>query len=200
MELDWHRLLDILFPPSPDERTLREFTGATFVSKYAPQHLNGITALSSFADPQVRAAIHLAKFHRNRRAMRLLASLLSHHIAALPPLPYTLMPVALSPSRLHARGYNQVAEVLAYAALPERVRTDAHSLSKADRPPQTDLSREGRLANQRGAFSLPDVRACKDRHVLLIDDVVTTGATLRAAAEAVALGEPLSLTLLALAH
>lgn len=98
-----------------------------------------------------------------------------------------IIPVPLSPSRLRDRGFNQcqiLAENLAKLwGVP--VLTDTLLRESATRS-QTELTPGERLSNVAGAFSVPHsaVRALHGEHVVLLDDVITTGATLRACAEA----------------
>ena len=101
--------------------------------------------------------------------------------------PDLVLPVPLSPQRLRERGYNQawalarrVAARLnrpARADVLERLRDTAH---------QTVLSRAERERNLRHAFVVPREHAValQGRRVALVDDVVTTGATASAAAQA----------------
>ncbi|HUF79325.1 MAG TPA: ComF family protein [Thermoanaerobaculia bacterium] len=105
-----------------------------------------------------------------------------------------VVPVPLHWRRRWLRGYNQ-AERIAHP-LARLLGVPSAELLRRRRAtrPQTDLAREERLTNPRGAFVLrsgrwsPEVALARRRlgggRVLLIDDVVTTGATLRAAAEA----------------
>lgn len=98
-----------------------------------------------------------------------------------------LVPVPLSPGRLASRGYNQAWELVkALRALqPDSPPGLANALVRlGDAPDQHSLPREQRLRNLRGAFAAhPDhVARLLGRKVLLVDDVSTTGATLRSAA------------------
>ena len=94
------------------------------------------------------------------------------------------VPVPASRQRLASRGYNPPL-LLARALGAPCVLADA-LLRPQDAPPQRTFSRAQRLRSVRNAFVSNPARlaALQGRHVLLIDDVMTTGATLRAAAAA----------------
>jgi ComF family protein len=98
-----------------------------------------------------------------------------------------LVPVPLSAPRERERGYNQ-SERLARALAPEwRIPVWGHVLTRARHTvTQTRLTPEQRLVNVSGAFRVPEsARAALRRsHVVLVDDVVTTAATLNACAAA----------------
>lgn len=102
-----------------------------------------------------------------------------------------LVPVPLSASRIRERGFNQ-SERLALA-LASRWRLPAWcSALERSRATQTQtrLTPEERLANVSGAFRVPEAarRSLRNAHVVLVDDVVTTAATLNACAAALILG------------
>jgi ComF family protein len=105
------------------------------------------------------------------------------------------VPVPLHPRRLRSREFNQAA-LLAQtmtAALARRdrspriLRVDANALVRLrDTPPQTGLGRAQRRCNVLGAFAVPRWARdrVRDKRVLLVDDVLTTGATADACAAA----------------
>lgn len=100
----------------------------------------------------------------------------------LPPsMPDLLIPVPLHPWRLRKRGYNQALELARPLGrrLGIPVRHDVLRRTRCTGA-QTELDAAARVGNVRGAFALARLPA--QRHVALVDDVMTTGATLAEAA------------------
>ena len=96
-----------------------------------------------------------------------------------------LVPVPLHKTRLRERGFNQswllaqgVSAILGIPCVDALVR---QRYTKA----QSRLNLAARQQNVAGAFAVRDAEAVSGKHVLLVDDVTTTGATLRACAEVV---------------
>lgn len=93
-----------------------------------------------------------------------------------------LIPMPLSRQRLSERGFNQCLELA--RALDAR-KTATHVLLRVqDTPAQSSLPRAQRLTSVRHAFAVDPMHAAalRDKRIVLLDDVMTTGASLRAAA------------------
>lgn len=98
-----------------------------------------------------------------------------------------IVPMPLSPQRLRERGYNQAWELARWLApsVPNSQKLNPHLLLRiTDTPPQAGLNREARLRNLRTAFAVDPLRVAQlqGQHVVLVDDVMTSGASLHAAA------------------
>jgi ComF family protein len=129
--------------------------------------------------------IAAAKFGRQVPVARGLGQLLALRMPALPEPPDAVVPVPLHWRREASRGFNQ-AEEIARAVCDARgwpLRTDLCRRIRAT-PEQSGLGAAPRRDNLRGAFALLNARdAGRCRRVLLIDDVLTTGATVAALTE-----------------
>lgn len=186
----WEHMLDLILPPR--ERTLRMRSRSMHDLPLAPtlHEIDDIqvTTLLDYHAQETRDAIHTLKYDGSRRSAEILAEALSDHLReevasmrAFSARPIILIPVPLHPSRLRERGFNQIERIL--RSLPSEfcdgtcsvVETRALIRERAT-PPQTRLSRTERLENVRDAFALKST--LDGAHIILIDDVVTTGATL----------------------
>ena len=135
-------------------------------------------------DFPVNALVRALKFHGERCHARLFGTLLARERARHgAPLPELVVPVPLHPLRLRLRGYNQAAEIACYAARELALPLDRNALRRL-RPTreQSALRSRDRVANVAGAFAA--ARTLGGLRVALVDDVVTTGSTVNAAAVA----------------
>ncbi len=144
---------------------------------------------------RMKDAIHALKYDRLHPAARGLGRMLARAIAQLAdqaPGAMLVVPVPLHRAKLAQRGFNQ-ARMLAGEAL--KLLQKSHPAWRLTLAPgvlvrlratesQAGLTPWERRMNLRGAFKAGDPAAVKDRDVLLIDDIMTTGATARAAARA----------------
>lgn len=170
-----------------------------------------ITTLMRYHDPAVEDCIRALKYDSSRKAAQLLADILAEYlreeiasIRAFSQKPVVLVPVPLHINRFRERGFNQIALVLEH--LPAEFKNgDLAVLAfniiarKRETLPQTHLMRHERLENVRDAFVLADPETAFASHIILIDDVTTTGATLAEAARPLR-AHHVSLNLIALAR
>lgn len=136
-------------------------------------------------DGVIRQAIHELKY-RNLRALAVpLAELLYDYLSGNPVPADVLVPVPLHPKRWRERGYNQsgmlAIELRKLSGLP--VVDDCLLRRQHTSPQAKSASVNERRSNVTDAFICRDSRL-QDKHVLLIDDVSTSGATLDACAAA----------------
>lgn len=126
------------------------------------------------------------KFRKQAYLSRLLGELLALDLLCRPPVlppPTLLLPVPLHRERQKQRGYNQAALIAATVGTALHLHCEPEGLQRIRATSaQTGLNRQGRLRNLHRAFAVGlDVAGA---HVALVDDVITTGATTLACAEA----------------
>jgi ComF family protein len=148
-----------------------------------PPPLDACVAAVGYEFPWSRLVVEF-KFHSQPGWAASLATLMRSAPWVEPALDAAdiVVPMPLSHARLQARGFNQALE-LARNLAPGK--TDAALLLRIqDTAPQTALRRAERLANVRHAFALEPWRAAETagKRLVLVDDVMTSGASLYAAA------------------
>lgn len=127
------------------------------------------------------------KFNQNLSLTRmfssaLLAAVRRHYSQNGEALPDRVIALPLAGRRLAERGFNQAGVLAESVARELGIRHVPHGLLKVrDTPPQSGLDRAARLKNVRGAFDCAD--SLEGLRVALVDDVMTTGATLSEAAK-----------------
>ena len=146
---------------------------------------------------RMKQAIHALKYDRLHPAARSLGRMLAEAIAQLAPEAppeMLVVPVPLHRSKYAQRGFNQARSLAVYALQALRKTHPQWRLTLASSTlmrlrsteSQAGLTFRQRRINVRGAFMVSDPAAVTMKHVLLIDDIFTTGATARAAAQALA--------------
>jgi len=143
---------------------------------------------------RMKAAIHALKYDGLHPAARTLGKMLALSIAQLAdeaPAEMLVVPIPLHRSKHAERGFNQARALAEYAleslrrSHPEWRLTLAGSTLMRLRATATQagLTMRQRRLNVRGAFSVSDRTLVDSKHILVIDDIYTTGSTARAAAE-----------------
>lgn len=99
-----------------------------------------------------------------------------------------IIPVPLHPNRMRSRGYNQSEYIAQGLGDITRIPIDTTHLTRnRDTPKQALQNREGRIANVLDAFSVNHPEQMYHKHILLVDDLITTGETVRACLKAMRL-------------
>ena len=201
--------LDFLFPPRVDEMALRGISADDFLALIAPQLVPPTEpetgALFSFSDTAVRAAIHEAKYHGSEKAFGLLSAALAEYLHEADDIEHrksriSIVPVPLGKERHRERGFNQIEEIVKLVSKEFPVTIDATLLERTrETASQVSLPRREREENMRGAFRATR-RADASHTYIVIDDVITTGATLQAAIDALKKASATHIVPLALAH
>jgi len=133
----------------------------------------------------VRQAIHRLKYRRDLALADVLAAQLVALVQSLDWPVEMVVAVPLGKQRQRERGYNQAALLAFPLALGLGVPWARHALARVrETPSQVGLDAAARRRNVAGAFRAGPDSALQGATVLLVDDVMTTGATLDAAAQA----------------
>ena len=163
--------------------------------------LDCIIAIGLYEEP-MRSMIHAIKYHRDWPLAEYLADCVLERERARELLKeaQVLVPVPLHPLRQFSRGYNQASLLTARFHRRCRIAQSEALIRLRNTETQTHLhSRTKREANLKNAFALVKGKDIQGKRVVLVDDVRTTGATLRAAARELRKGRPRSLSAIVLA-
>jgi ComF family protein len=153
-------------------------------------------------DSLVQHLITQLKYHGNKEIGVYLGKLMALHISESNRFDTIdhIIPLPLNEKKLYKRGYNQAALIcegmssvldihVLYNAVTRKVFTET----------QTKKDRVNRWQSMQDAFEVRDMRQLENKHVLLVDDIITTGATLEACGNALLKVPGLRLSVAALA-
>ncbi len=156
-----------------------------------PTKIPWITSLWNYRDPNVERMVRHIKNLPNGRIACIIAGLFSERILNRPENPesWVVTSLPISRKRFRERGYNQsellakpIAQTFGFPYLPDVLTKARHTAKQG-----TSKTKEDRLANVVGAFTVRKPELILNKNVILIDDVTTTGATLSEARKALLL-------------
>jgi ComF family protein len=154
-------------------------------------------------DSLVQTLMTQLKYHHNKKVGILFGQLMGEAIAAEKKFEQIdlLVPIPILYSKMNNRGYNQ-SQVIAMGIQQvwNRPIVDDVLIKRSWSNSQTKKDRKARLQQVPDLFFLQNPACIKDKHLLLVDDVLTTGATLEAAIETLMAGSPASVSIAVAAY
>lgn len=177
--------------PLPLLKTRRGET--KFQSECHPKTSFLLAAATRYAHPAVRRLIWQLKYRRKPALAKPLAALLCQYVSVLPLPPYwtegamrphstssvLVVPIPITHARFRNRGYNHAEEIARVVAHRFNLPLVPALLKTKDTKPQAELKEwNERVVNLAACFVVTDPASIKNKNILLVDDISTSGATL----------------------
>lgn len=206
----YSQLLNFIFPSTTLENYIEKLVSGHALLPTAQIQLvgNGISCFS-YRDKIIRDLMWQLKYKGDTRIAKIFGQELQKHILTYLKNttltgPYTVTAIPLSRRRFWWRGYNQ-SELIAKEICKENSNLFIHNSNILNRTihktAQAKIKNPSeRLLNAQNIFSIKNNLDVKDKTIILIDDVITTGATLRSATNTLKKAEAHHVVWLAVAH
>lgn len=183
-------LLSALFPPSE-----REIKAKKILLENLPRNTQEIPlvknafALWDYSSEDVRNVIWLIKYRGDKETAEKAGLLLSDHLQEelaekrafqtfLDPL---IIPIPLSRARFRERGYNQSLRIAKVLSRELNIPISETLIKVKNTKSQTELTHQERRKNILGVFEVRNRKEIEGKDIILVDDVITTGSTLKEA-------------------
>ncbi len=190
----WNALLDMIYPPKcPVCKISVEKHGVWCSSclgkivsireiNVQQHHLTSLDSCQVVCEYTggLKRLIHDMKFRQQKRYAIYLRWLLSEYssIEHFRDIDYVI-PIPLHAQRLRERGYNQVESIFKDWAMDRQMNWMPNLLTRTHQTiPQWELNTTERRENIKGSFAVIDPKRLMNKHILIVDDIVTTGITL----------------------
>jgi len=209
------KVLDFFFPRTKTQKKLDNITLEDFYSKARKTtHENkNFIVIFSYEDKLVKEAIQSLKFKNNKKIAKIFAEILySELLEELSDFEKfscfkkpILIPIPLSRKRLRERGYNQceiIAKEMSFLDSDSNFSLEKDVLiKKKDTPPQSRTkNKKERLENLKNCFKIKNSEKIKGRNIILLDDITTTGTTLKEASHVLRKNGAKKIICLTIAH
>ncbi len=157
----------------------------------------------AYYESALQQAIHLFKFEKRTSLAKPLTQLTMEHIpddCNITEYDF-ILPIPIHKKRLRERGFNQATLIANRIAKTTGVQVVTDALVRhRNTSPQSSLDREARQTNIVGAFELQKKKVVRNKRILVLDDVYTTGATVREAVKVLWDADPIEVDVLTLAR
>ncbi|MDE0425859.1 MAG: ComF family protein [Candidatus Poribacteria bacterium] len=197
----WHDV-QFLEPPWCDICGTPDVRGLCDECATAPPRYGKLRSIA-FYQTTLQDAIHLFKFEKKQVFAEHLIHLINAHIpidCCIADYDF-ILPVPIHKKRLRERGFNQatllakgIAQTEGVPILTDTLVRHRHTVA------QSSLGMEARQHNITGAFEVPNPEVIRDKRILIVDDVFTTGATIREAVNELWKADPAEVDVLTLAR
>ena len=174
----WHRLPETDFMNDPENAFLERFWGRIPI-------VHGAAAFYFKKGGRIQQIMHSLKYQNRPDVGHFLGERIGLEVSKYCVFEDVdlILPVPLHPKKKRKRGYNQSAAfgagLSAKMAIPCEEKILLRTVNTSS---QTRKDKFERIRNMEGTFMVKQAAQLKDKHILLVDDVLTTGATLEACA------------------
>ncbi len=203
------KILDALLPPAPIVQKAKKIHTQDIESLALLQRYSEKPWLYFFlpyADERIRTLIRAAKYHSCKHSVQTLSTICAdpllevlHEASVLGSWSTpVIMPVPSSRERMRERGYNQAERFARSLAAHIELPLETRALSRMHRQSQVHVKRSERTRNVKNAFSANE--SVRGAYIILVDDVVESGATLAEARAALIKAGAADVVAVAIAH
>ena len=167
-------------------------------------NLHGATSFLFFSKGgKVQKLMHNLKYRGKKRVGLYLGKLYGNDLkkSELFKTVEVVLPVPMHPAKQHKRGFNQSALIAQGIAESMGIEIQIDNLIKTlNTASQTKKSRYNRWQNVKDVFQVKDKKMLEGKHILLVDDVITTGATIESCAQLLVSLDNVSVSVASLAY
>ena len=199
-------IIDYIFPPSDEEFELRSLAIDWLISN-APSATKAefpfIRSLFSYKYPLVKELIWQIKYRKNKHAIKCAGYSLYCELNKTTEFITLLLPIPISNKRRKERGYNQceliIDEIIKLDINKKFTKNYSILIREKDIEKQTHKNREQRIINTKHIFKVTSIENLNQK-IIIIDDVTTTGSTLKEARDELLKAGYENVTALTIAH